>query len=70
MTDTTNPNKAPTHRLYVVKGDGENARWTVIGAAWPHKAGGGFSLQLDALPTDGRIVMREIADREEAGGQS
>lgn len=64
---TTQTSKQPTHRLYLVKGDDEHARWTEIGAAWCHKKGDGFSLQLDALPLNGRIVMREITTD---GGQS
>ena len=62
---TTNSTvKAPTHRLFIVKGDDQNARWTEIGAAWVNRDGQGFTLQLDAIPTTGRIVMREITDKE------
>lgn len=69
MTATTN--RKPTHRLYVVKGEGESARWIELGAAWENRDSNGFTLQLDALPTDGRIVMRVItAQTESAGGQS
>ena len=63
-------NRAPTHRLYVVRGEGKQTRWTELGAAWPNSDGQGFSLILDAIPTGGRLVMREIADSEETGGQS
>jgi len=62
-------NRQPTHRLYVVKGEGESARWIEIGAAWPNRDGNGFSLSLDAAPLDGRIIMRALSEREE-GGQS
>ena len=58
----------PTHRLYRVLGDGRRAVWTPIGAAWPNKDGLGFNLSCDAVPLQGRIVMRAIKDREEAGG--
>ncbi len=63
-------NRAPTHRLYIVKdtAKGEQARWLEIGAAWPNLDGHGFSLRLDANPIDGRLVMREIATGE-IGGQ-
>lgn len=54
----------PTHRVYVVKGDGENARWTPIGAAWANKDGKGFSVRLDAAPVTGRVVMRVITPRD------
>jgi hypothetical protein len=31
-------------------------RWTKIGAAFPHKEGSGFSIELKAFP-DGRLVV-------------
>lgn len=62
---TTRKNAKPTYRVYAVRGDGETARWTEIGAAWTNQDGKGFSLTLEALPVGGRLVMREIE-----GGQS
>jgi hypothetical protein len=32
-------------------------RWTKIGAAFPHKEGPGFSIELSAIPLDGRLVV-------------
>jgi hypothetical protein len=32
-------------------------RWTKIGAAFPHKEGLGFSIELKAVPLDGRLVV-------------
>jgi hypothetical protein len=32
-------------------------RWTKIGAAFPHKEGSGFSIELRAFPIDGRLVV-------------
>ena len=63
---TTQTPRQPTHRLYIVNGDDKHARWTEIGAAWANRDGQGFTLQLDAIPTTGRIVMREItaSDKE------
>jgi len=61
--------RKPTHRLYRVIGEGQASIWTPIGAAWPNKDGQGFSLSCDAMPLTGRIVMRRITAREEAGGQ-
>lgn len=66
MTEA-NQSKKPAYRVYVVKGDGENARWVEIGAAWPHQDGKGFAIDLDALPLEGRIVLRE-PKRAAAGG--
>ncbi|MCA0371423.1 MAG: hypothetical protein LCH83_01150 [Proteobacteria bacterium] len=48
----------PSHRLYTVNGEGETARWTDIGVAWATKDGKGFTLVLNAMPLNGRIVMR------------
>ncbi len=31
--------------------------WTKIGAAFPHKGGTGFSVELKAFPVDGRLVV-------------
>ena len=53
----------PTHRLYRVDGDGKTANWTEIGAAWPNRDGAGFSILCDAVPLQGRIVMRKITER-------
>jgi hypothetical protein len=45
--------------------NGKEAFWLRIGAAWAHKDGKGFNLQLSALPANGgRIVLREFADDE------
>lgn len=64
------PGRKPTHRLYRVTGDGENANWTPIGAAWLHHDGNGFSINCDAIPLQGRIVMRLITDKADGeGGQ-
>ena len=64
---TTASNK-PTHRLYRVEGEGKTANWTEIGAAWPNKDGAGFSIQCDAVPLQGRIVMRKITARPAEAG--
>ena len=62
--------RKPSHRLYRVLGDGAGAIWTPIGAAWPNKDGLGFSINCDAVPLQGRIVMRVVrAETEEAGAQ-
>ena len=57
MTETTNK---PTHFVYHVgrSAGSEKGRWTRIGAAWPHKDGEGFTLQLDAMPLSGELVVR------------
>jgi hypothetical protein len=52
----------PTLIAYSVKerGTGKKAYWVRIGAAWPFQAGKtGYTIQLDALPLDGSIVLAE-----------
>lgn len=59
--------RKPTHRIYRVIGEGQSASWTPIGAAWPNRDGDGFSIACDAVPLQGRIVMRRITNRKAAG---
>lgn len=49
--------RKPAFIAYTVTGEGDQAFWNRIGAAWPHKSGDGFSIDLVALPLDGRIVL-------------
>lgn len=34
--------------------------WRRIGAAYPHETGAGLTVVLDAIPTDGRIILLEL----------
>lgn len=57
----------PSHRAYVVddKGDGEAKEgfWMACGAAWPHRDGKGFNVQLaQGLSVAGRLVLREVSE--------
>jgi hypothetical protein len=67
MSDTqTNTSNRPTHRLFHVTGEGEQANWARIGAAWAHKDGKGFNIDLEYIPQKpGRIVLREQAEQGE-----
>lgn len=62
MTEQTN---RPSFRLYTVTGEGDHTRWTDIGVVWRTRDGKGFTLSLNALPLNGRIVMREAKPKEE-----
>lgn len=62
MTNT-NQTRVPSHRVYTVRGDGDAARWIEIGAAWANQDGKGLSVTLDAIPVDGRLVIRVPAER-------
>lgn len=58
--------KSPAFIAYHVP-DRENPFWTKIGAAWDHKDGGGFTLQLDLAPVaTGRVVLRKYVPKEAA----
>lgn len=51
----------PSHHAYLVQdadeAAGRKARWTEVGAVWPHKNGEGFDLVLPpGLSVTGRIV--------------
>ncbi|MBE0613792.1 MAG: hypothetical protein IH604_09025 [Burkholderiales bacterium] len=55
----------PAYAAYFVP-DRENPFWTRIGAAWKHKDGDGFTLQLDLMPASaGRIVLRAAGAKPE-----
>lgn len=58
------PAEAPTltyKNVFTVEGYESNGKaakkWTRIGAAFPHKEGLGFSIELKAFPIDGRLVV-------------
>lgn len=61
-----NQKSSKPHAVYVVEGEGENAYWTKIGAAWRHDDGKGFNISLTCIPLNGRLVVRE-PKAEEAG---
>jgi hypothetical protein len=44
-------------------------KWTRIGAAFPHKDGIGFSIELKAFPIDGRLVVLPPADDDGRNGK-
>lgn len=53
--------KTPTFHAYTVRdGKGENSKafWTKIGAFFAHEDGEGGTLLLEALPLNGRVVLR------------
>jgi hypothetical protein len=49
----------PTYQAYtVVKREGQDDFWLNIGAAFMHQDGEGFNVVLQALPINGKIVLR------------
>ncbi|MBN9219526.1 MAG: hypothetical protein J0I79_16395 [Mesorhizobium sp.] len=64
--------KMPTHDILVAtpltekeKEQGVKPFWTKIGAAWSLPDGSGYSLVLQALPLDGRMVMKVPTAKED-----
>lgn len=56
--------KGPSYVAYHVREVGEDkAYYNRVGAAFAHKDGEGHSIQLDALPVDGKIVLRTPKER-------
>lgn len=67
MTNTSNTktkkteSKGPTYLAYTVRDareEGQKGFWTRIGAFFAHEDGEGGTLLLEALPLDGRVVLR------------
>jgi hypothetical protein len=51
--------KTPSHIVYQVRDrEGGKGFFTRIGAAWPHRDGKGFNVQIESVPLDGRITLR------------
>ena len=67
--------KKPTLVAYSIREreKGKSDIWTRIGAAWPfesEKGNKGFTIQLDALPLGGRLVLAEPKAEPEAAMQA
>lgn len=54
----------PSHKVFAVDGEGDEAFWTRVGSAWQNKDGKGYNIVLQALPVNGRLVLREPNDEE------
>ena len=61
----------PKYKVFVVEdreveeGDDNDAFWTRVGSAWPHKDGKGLNVVLSALPVGNRLVFREYTPKDE-----
>jgi hypothetical protein len=61
------PVKAPDFIAWHVQQKGEKSYWNKVGASWKHKDGKGMTLQLETLPINGRIVLRQPQDDSQQG---
>lgn len=55
----------PAYRAYtVVKREGKDDYWLNLGVAFEHEDHEGFNILLQALPIDGKLVLRTYKDEE------
>ena len=68
---TNQATNAPDYLAWHVTQRGEKSYWNKVGAAWVHKDGKGYTLQLETCPINGRIVLRvpleDAAETENEG---
>ena len=62
MTKETKSN-VPSHNVYRVEGQGQNAKWIKVGALWPSK--NGYTQVLSCIDKDLRFVIQERITRED-----
>ena len=58
----------PVLIAYAVKRAAKTGKpvWNRIGSAYPHETGAGLTVVLDAMPLDGRIVLLERNEDDDA----
>ncbi|MEO1192911.1 MAG: hypothetical protein AAFY02_14215 [Pseudomonadota bacterium] len=60
------PGPKPDYIAYSVRDTRDRKGfWRAVGAAWQHRDGEGFDIDLDATPVNGRIVLRELREERE-----
>ena len=53
----------PDYRVYtVIKREGKDDFWLNLGVAFKHEDGEGYNLLLQAMPLDGKLVLRTYKD--------
>ena len=56
----------PAFRAYtVIKREGKDDYWLNLGVAFAHDDGEGYNLLLQALPVDGKLVLRRYKEDED-----
>ncbi|WP_174843507.1 hypothetical protein [Thalassococcus sp. S3] len=73
MTDrhSQNQTRKPYMLGYAVRpiGDGTKSHWSKVAAAWAHKDGQGYEVRMDAMPVDGRLVLRTVPEEHPDTGE-
>ncbi len=63
-TEGNGTSRYPTHIAFQIRDrDGKKGFWTRIGAAYAHADGQGFTIHLECIPLDGRVVLRVAAEQ-------
>jgi hypothetical protein len=67
-TPAGNGTNRPSHIAYQVRDGkaGDKSFWTRIGVAWTSRDEKGFVIQLNAVPLDGKIILRLPDPKENA----
>lgn len=66
----------PSHRLWLVRGEGKEAVWTEITALWPTKSGNGYTAVADTLlpimanHMKGRLVVLPARSKPENNAEA
>ena len=56
----------PAYRAYtVIKREGKDDYWLNLGVCFAQEDGEGFNLLLQAMPTDGKLVLRTYKEKPE-----
>jgi hypothetical protein len=65
MAEKDQPKQQKYRAYSVIRREGQDDFWLNLGLMFEHKDGKGFNIMLQALPLDGKIVCREIAEDDE-----
>lgn len=58
--------KKPSHRAFIVtKREDKEDFWTNVGIVYPHDDQEGFNVLLQALPIDGKLVLRTYKEEDD-----
>lgn len=60
--NTSSETRAPDFIAWHVLQKGDKSFWNKVGASWHHKDRKGLTLQLEVIPINGRIVLRQPLD--------
>jgi len=62
------PSKKPSYTAnHAKQGKDGKSYFNRVGAAFPHKDGKGHNIELDSVPVNGRIVLREYVQKLKDG---